>query len=325
MVADPADDPFIWSVAAASVAGNSHTAAGRGSDDAYAYTLVDGGLGIVAAVADGAGSKTGTSAWGSFAACQVVVQRAADLVASVSTKTRAEAALLDLFGAAVSAIEEQALRMSLAPADLSTTLAVAVLGPSASAFAQVGDGIVVCDLGGEPSVRIAEDKGEYANETAFITSAGALERHLRLEYLDGGTERFALSTDGLRYKLLNIHDGGTAYEPFFTSLWGKLGSADIPEASLAAFLAKLDDQTGDDKTLIVGTRAKTDSQVTQALQGRASAPPPSIESIVAPASDAPAGPAAVLPSMNEAVASGVEVPEKSGKRGLLRRRSEGSR
>lgn len=321
MVADPADGPLPWSVAAASVAGNSHTAVGRGSDDAYSYALVDGGTGLVAAVADGAGSKTGTSAWGSFTACQVVAERAAELVASLRTKTEAETALRELFGAVLAAIEEQAQRMNLVPSDLSTTLAVAVLDPSAGVFAQVGDGIVVCDLAGEPSVRIAEDKGEYANETAFVTSSDALERHLRIDYRDGGTDRFALSTDGLRYKLLNIHDGGTAFVPFFTSLWDKLGTAEIPEGSLAAFLAKLDDQTGDDKTLIVGTRTRLDVKGARAhLAGIRASPPPPVASGEVLSPDATAGLAAEEPtSADEVVATEDKSREKVGKRGLLRR------
>lgn len=321
MVADPADGPLPWSVAAASVAGNSHTAIGRGSDDAYSYALVDGGTGLVAAVADGAGSKTGTSAWGSFTACQVVAERAAELVASLRTKIEAETALRELFGAVLAAIEEQAQGMNLVPSDLSTTLAVAVLDPSAGAFAQVGDGIVVCDLAGEPSVRIAEDKGEYANETAFVTSSDALERHLRIDYRDGGTDRFALSTDGLRYKLLNIHDGGTAFVPFFASLWDKLGTAEIPEDSLAAFLAKLDDQTGDDKTLIVGTRTRLDGKGVPAhLAGIRASPPPQVASGEVLSPDATAGLSAEEPtSTDEVVATEDKSREKVGKRGLLRR------
>ncbi len=321
MVADPAGGPLTWSVAAASVAGNSHTAVGRGSDDAYSYALVSGGTGLVAAVADGAGSKTGTSAWGSFTACQVVAAHADGLVASVRTKSEAESALRNVFGAVLSAIEEQAGRMNLAPSDLSTTLAVAVLGPSAGAFAQVGDGIVVCDLVGEPSVRIAEDKGEYANETAFVTSSGALKRHLRLEYRDAGTDRFALSTDGLRYKLLNIHDGGTAFVPFFTSLWDKLEVVEIPEDSLSAFLAKLDDQTGDDKTLIVGTRTRLDAHGARArLAGvRASSPPPVASGEVLSPGASAAPPVEEPTGTDEGVATEDKSREKIGKRGLLRR------
>ena len=244
-----------WSIAAASVPGKSHTAVGRGSDDAYAWSLADDGSGLVAAVADGAGSRTGTSAWGSYIACQVVSRHATTLVASLGTQVEAEAAIEELFAAVLAGIGAKSRSLGLTLGDLSTTLAVAVLGPSASVVAQVGDGIVVCEVAGKPAVRIPEEKGEYANETVFVTSSEALRTQLRHEYLEGGVERFALSTDGLRYKLLNIHEGGSAFVPFYTSMWRRLETSLVPKETLANFLDNLDDQTGDDKTLIIGARS----------------------------------------------------------------------
>src|SRR4051794_13491699 len=67
-----------WAVCGASVTGSEHQRRGLGCDDAYAYGIVEDFL--VIAVADGAGSVSGTSAWGSFAACQSVLVNA--------TKTR---------------------------------------------------------------------------------------------------------------------------------------------------------------------------------------------------------------------------------------------
>lgn len=59
-----------WAVCGASVAGSEHLRRSLGCDDAFSYGHV--GDFIVAAVADGAGSVSGTSAWGSYIACQAV-------------------------------------------------------------------------------------------------------------------------------------------------------------------------------------------------------------------------------------------------------------
>ncbi|WP_158247644.1 PP2C family serine/threonine-protein phosphatase [Actinomyces qiguomingii] len=245
----------MWSVSGASVAGKSHTAVGSGSDDAYSYILVNGGDSVVAAVADGAGSETGTSAWGSYTACQVVKQHATELVKYAASEATARLAIEKLFLQVILAIERRSRRMDLSPKALSTTLTVAVLSPNAAVFAQVGDGIIVCDFEGKPSARIPEAKGEYANETVFVTSSGALDGHLRFEYIRGGRNSFAISTDGLSYKILNKQQGGTAYAPFFVSIWKQLTVPSVVTTkSLETFLDKLDDQTGDDKTLVVGTR-----------------------------------------------------------------------
>ena len=63
-----------WAACGASVTGSEHLRRGLGCDDAYGYAIM--GDFVAAVVADGAGSVTGTSAWGSYAACQRVLRRA---------------------------------------------------------------------------------------------------------------------------------------------------------------------------------------------------------------------------------------------------------
>ena len=63
-----------WVACGASVTGTDHQRRGLGCDDAYSFGVV--GDFVVAAVADGAGSVTGTSAWGAHAACRSVLDDA---------------------------------------------------------------------------------------------------------------------------------------------------------------------------------------------------------------------------------------------------------
>lgn len=251
-VPDP-DTEATWRISAASVPGTSHLDSGRGCDDAFAYAIQPDGRGVVIAVADGAGSRSGTSALGSFAACRAVIAESSSLLAAASTEIAAGSALRQCFTVARAAVETYAGEQGLQARDLATTLAVAVLTPTAAAVAQVGDGIIVCEVDGQMVSLVPEEKGEYANETVFLTASNALDEHLRVRFLDKPISRVALSTDGLRYKILRLKDGGVPFEPFFAAVWQAVADGSLLPSALSDWLRGLDDQTGDDKTLVVGT------------------------------------------------------------------------
>lgn len=243
-----------WSVVGSSVAGTTHIAKQIGCDDAFAYALVDDDV-VVAAVADGAGSYSGTSALGAFVACQTIAAAATEegfgRRFKVSDSARLVALVRELFTDAFTAIEKAAASQKLNIKALSTTLSIAIVSPSLSAFAQLGDGVVVVSDTESMSCLIPEPKGEYANETNFLTSKKAIAENLRIQLVSGVTA-FALSTDGLRYKILEL-SSGEPYMPFFDAIWSQLESRTVPGSSLSRFLSGLlDDQTGDDKTLVAG-------------------------------------------------------------------------
>lgn len=245
-----------WVVAAAGVAGTSHVADGRGADDAFAYWVAPDGRSVVAAVADGAGSRSGTSALGSFAACNAVVGRAEDLVAAAYDPVAAHVVAVEVFAGAQAAVRARADETGLTASALATTLAVAVCTPEATIVAQVGDGIVVCDVHGHQQALVKPVKGEYANETDFLTAGRDLDEALLFEHVPAGVERFALSTDGLAYKVLRIQDGDEPFEPFFDAVWEHVGSGRLDSARLEELLPSFaDEQAEDDLTLVVGVAA----------------------------------------------------------------------
>jgi hypothetical protein len=236
------------------VTGSQHVARGQGCDDAFAYGVV--GDFVVAAVADGAGSVSGTSAWGAYTVCQSVL---ADAMNSefirgftAGSNEHVETLMRWLFDGALDRVTQQADDMGLPVAQLSTTLCVAVSVPARTAFGQIGDGIIATDHGGAIETVLVEDKGEYPNATWFVQSAEAFETSFRT-CVRAGTEAFALSTDGMSYKITNVGTG-EAYAPFFKGSWDHVRSGANP-ASLAALLRGIeDDQTGDDKTMVLVTR-----------------------------------------------------------------------
>ncbi|QRZ09783.1 protein phosphatase 2C domain-containing protein [Mycolicibacterium austroafricanum] len=243
-----------WAACAASETGAEHERRGLGCDDAYSYGTT--GDFIVAAVADGAGSVSGTSAWGAHVACQAVLEHAMlpDFIRDFHAASADEGAQVRwLFDRALERVRAQASQSGLNLALLSTTLAVGLADRRRAAFGQIGDGVVAVELGVGDERRIAtllaETKREYANSTWFLQSDRAFEESFRTVVVDGVTA-FALSTDGMAYKITNVATG-EPYEPFFRGSWEHVRSG----ASAAHFAALLrgiqDDQTGDDKTMVL--------------------------------------------------------------------------
>lgn len=131
--------------------------------------------------------------------------------------------------------------------------------PDRVAIGQVGDSIAVIGGPGQYLTVCPETKGEYANETYFIT-AGNWTEHLRVAVLAGSADVVALSTDGLRYKITNIRTS-VAFGPFFDGLVNYGQDASASSEGIATFLAGLEnDQTGDDKSLVAAIQvAASDS------------------------------------------------------------------
>jgi hypothetical protein len=236
----------VWKVIGASVTGDSHLSGGTGCQDASGWRRQSGVTCL--AVADGAGSRP-LSATGSALA----VEQALDTVAGLASDESAPADLTDwlrfAFDHAQDRIAAFASSVERKPGEYATTLAVAIVTPDRVAIGQVGDSIAVIGGPGQYLTVCPEAKGEYANETYFIT-AGDWTEHLRVAVLAGSADVVALSTDGLRYKITNIRTCA-AFGPFFDGLVNYGQDAAASSDGIGKFLAGLEnDQTGDDKSLV---------------------------------------------------------------------------
>lgn len=251
--AETPDPPgsWEWGVCGASVVGSEHERRGLGCDDAYAYGVA--GDFVVAVVADGAGSVTGTSAWGAYAACQSVVFDAME-PAFLRDFSRASAAAAQdlvrwLFDGALERVTRQADALGLDVARLATTLCAAVVDRERAVFGQIGDGVIAVECDERIETLLVEEKDEYANATWFLQSDGAFEQAFRTVARTGVTA-FALSTDGMTYKITNVATGAP-YEPFFRGSWQHVRTG-VNSANFTALLRGIeDDQTGDDKTMVL--------------------------------------------------------------------------
>ncbi len=282
-----------WAVCGASVTGSEHQRRGLGCDDAYSYGVA--GDFVVAAVADGAGSVTGTSAFGSYAACQSVLadamRRRFINAYQAAPATEREAMVRQLFDRALEQVRKQADLLGLDVALLATTLCVAVVDRNTATFGQIGDGIIATESDDHIKTLLMETKDEYANATWFIQSEGAFETAYR-SVTHSGPTAFALSTDGMSYKITNVATG-EAYQPFFRGSFEHVRTG-VSSANFTALLRGIeDDQTGDDKTMVLAALRWQEDQFHPSArpdqQLRVSSAPPPLPgaSSKAPHSDPP--------------------------------------
>ncbi len=247
-----------WRVAAASVQGAAHLRAGAPCQDAHRWCALPGGR-LVAAVADGAGSAP-LAETGARVAADAVVGRVRDALAADGDAELA-AVLEDAFGAALEAVRAEAAARGVDASDLATTLAAAVATPARVVAAQVGDGAVVVrarDGSLHAPTAAAAPRGEYLNETVFLTSPGALQG-LRAAAWEAAPSHLALLTDGLQLLALRM-PGGTPHAPFFEPLFRFAAEAADPEHAaerLRAYLAgpRIAQRADDDLTLLLAALA----------------------------------------------------------------------
>jgi hypothetical protein len=264
---------LVWAACGASVTGALHEQRGLGCDDAYSYGVA--GDFVVAAVADGAGSVSGTSAWGAYAACQSVLEHAMwpSFIRDFHTMSAqyGESQIRWLFDKALERVRSQADSMGVDVSLLSTTLSVALADRRRAVFGQIGDGVIASETDGRIETLLIESKDEYANSTWFIQSDRAFEESFRTATQEGVTA-FALSTDGMSYKITDIATG-EAYQPFFKGSWQHVRSGASAD-QLATMLRGIeDDQTGDDKTLVLAAAQwQSNSPVTRQTTASSQAP-----------------------------------------------------
>ncbi len=244
--------PRMWKAIGASVIGNTHIADGTGCQDASGWRTHAGVTCL--AVADGAGSRS-LSATGSALAVEESLHTVAALAADESAPEDLTDWLRAAFGSARDRIAAFASAADRKPGEYATTLAVAILKGDHVAVGQVGDCIVVVGIGGrcltvDPEIK---PRDEYVNGTFFLTASDWHDR-LRLTLLAGAPDVVALSTDGLRYKITDTATG-VPFEPFFDDILGYAQRPAARSAGVGRALTELEnDQSGDDKSLMVAVR-----------------------------------------------------------------------
>lgn len=204
-----------WKAVADSATGTSHQNQNIPCQDYGYYRIFDDV--IVGAVADGAGSAKRSDV-GSKLAVETVLKCFSDInefpqkqaFSQPLSKGEAQKVFVQIVNQVITELQKQADEGDYSINDLACTLLVFVATPDCLAAMQIGDGfIVVRPQESEYQLLFTPDKGEFANETTFITSTNAL-KEMQVKVISEKQEFICASTDGLEKVAIRLSD----WEPF---------------------------------------------------------------------------------------------------------------
>ncbi|MCA9234051.1 MAG: protein phosphatase 2C domain-containing protein [Planctomycetales bacterium] len=242
-----------------SLRGPSHEASGAPCQDSAWVDVVDTPAGgcLVAGVADGAGSAR-FSDEGSSTTCKIIAE---NVVSHLKTDPQLAGLQRDVVlqwcDQTRRTLQEMSRDRGCEVREFATTLCVAIVAETRSAFFQIGDGAIILGSHDAFGVVFWPQSGEYANSTNFLT-ADNFESHLECVKVERSFTDVALLTDGMERMGLHF-SSKTPYLPFFTPLLNTLRAADdsqILGEELRRFLQSdsVRNRSDDDKTIIVATR-----------------------------------------------------------------------
>lgn len=273
-----------WKAAAVSVVGTRHLEQGRDCSDASYAHWDEARETLLLCAADGAGEAELASA-GSARAVETISRLAPELLernrAALVDPERLDQILIELARAARTGLEDEAASDRAEPgaagderADsgslhrYAATLLIALVTPRHLATLQIGDGfIVVTTKPPRMEVVFRPSKGEFANQTCFLTSFDSFDELLALRQVQShvrpsaGVCAVALITDGLEHVAMDMRAGGTPHPPFFLDLLGRLLELEPTEYIRRLEGSLLDNErirarTDDDKTLVLAVDSR---------------------------------------------------------------------
>jgi hypothetical protein len=255
--AKPQSDP-IWRVVAASVAGTSHQKLDIPCQDAHAWRILPHGL-ILISVADGAGTAN-RAANGARSAVDCAVQALEESLSQGLPQDAGgwEGLVIDVFHQARQRLIDLAEAEALPLKEFATTLTCVAVAADWLALGQVGDGVVVVGQRDDDLALAAQpQRGEYANETRFLTMETALDQ-MEVWVENRAVDHLVVLSDGLSRLALKM-PGYKPHGPFFYPLLAFAAEAhdsSLAAQQLAAFLTseRVGERTDDDKTLVLALR-----------------------------------------------------------------------
>lgn len=256
---------MVWRAIAYSATGRLHQQQQRPCQDYSQYRLLESM--VIGAIADGAGSaryaevgaKLAVETSLNFLATPIDNSKSAAIALQgkpTPTLDRARTLFTQVVQQVLIALTAQAKIVECRLADLASTLLVFVATPEWTMALQIGDGFLVV---GTPATQqyqllFQPQKGEFINQTTFVTAADVLEQ-MQVCVCPGLQPFVCAASDGLETVAIRLRDW-LPYPPFFQPLADCLQTLTGPgeaETYLQTFLEseRLNARTLDDKTLLL--------------------------------------------------------------------------
>ena len=197
-----------WMGAFAAHAGRRHIEKEACCED-VALASIEDDVAIVV-VSDGAGSAP-HSAEGAAVAAQTTI----DVLRSTMPWIDADAVRESLATTCMAEMSKRAGEIGSDVHDLAATLAFVAVNQERYLAGNLGDGLVVATRSGsagpgKPRVLIGQDRGEFVNETVFLTSSDAVGRISVVQGKADSYDGFAVMSDGAADRLFRRSDGTLA-------------------------------------------------------------------------------------------------------------------
>lgn len=250
-----------WKIASCTVLGPGHRTEGRPCQDSSGHCYISDGDITIGVVSDGAGSAT-YSEWGSKVAARAALFHAKGFVITsqfVRGEPQVRQCPRHIISNVRKELEEEAFTRHCLLSELACTLVVFIASSRWLTAVQIGDGFIVYKRtnGAAYELLFVPHKGEFANETTFITSKNFIDTaQVYSSPLD--VEFICASTDGIDHVSLDKPSDRQwmPHQRFFKPLHEELVAATDPDAiskELAQFLdsASVTKITSDDKGVVL--------------------------------------------------------------------------
>jgi hypothetical protein len=260
-----------WRIIAASVQGTSHLEKAFPCQDAHAFRVLPGGE-LLAAVSDGAGSAEHSREGAHLAVEQALAALKAVLESGApEDEAGLQSAMTGLFVKTHQKLADFANAANTPLRAYATTLTCALVTGDWLVVGQIGDSAVIAeDANGALFLIARPQRGEYANETYFLTLPDAARRTV-VYTARQPVRALALTTDGLLRLAIKL-PACEPYPQFFKPLLTfAREAADEAQAQveLTDFLAseRVCTHTDDDKTLLLAVRMEPEERAGALAQG----------------------------------------------------------
>ena len=247
----PVNPAQRWFVAEASVPGAKRKDAAANQDACRSYAAPDGRL-LAAAVGDGAGTAP-NGAQGAKTAVYAAVRSIAHLGA-VLPSLALPAILRAAMVVAAGNVHFVARRQQRPAREYAATVALLISREGETAISQLGDSVCLLETTTDGwQLPLPPHRGEYANETRFITDADALSQ-AQYSVVYRNVKRVMLCTDGV-LDLITSRRDRRPHQPYFAGAFGWLAQQDdagAASAKLADLLRspQVRSRTDDDCTIL---------------------------------------------------------------------------